>query len=179
MDTPIFENILIVDDHELFRERLARSFRERGYEVRTAEDAVAARKAIQERQPTKMILDLRMPGESGLEALQDLKDMAPQCEILILTGYGSITTAVDAMRQGAYHYMPKPADADEILEAFRKEPSGSTKEPLHTPSLARTEWEHINRVLADCNGNISQAARALGIHRRSLQRKLQKFPPND
>jgi two-component system response regulator RegA len=96
--------------------------------------------------------------------------------VVVLTGYGSIATALEAIRLGARHYLTKPADVDEILAAFDRERSGSPREPSPVPSLARVEWEHINRVLADCGGNISEAARVLGIHRRSLQRKLAKFP---
>jgi len=97
----------------------------------------------------------------------------------VLTAYGSIATALDALRLGAVHYLTKPADVDEILAAFDREVAPeSTAEPSYDPpSLARVEWEHINRVLADCGGNISQAARVLKIHRRSLQRKLGKYPP--
>ena len=101
--------------------------------------------------------------------------------IVVLTGYGSIATAVDAMRLGATSYLPKPADADEILLAFDRAeapPDAAPAEGPPAPSLARAEWEHLNRVLADCGGNISEAARRLGIHRRSLQRKLQKYPPS-
>ncbi len=130
--------------------------------------------------PERAIIDLRMPGKSGLELLRDLKALEPATEIVMLTGYGAIATAVDAIRLGAKHYLPKPATADEILAAFEQgdgDPLAGTEHPLDAPSLARTEWEHINRVLADCGGNISEAARRLGIHRRSLQRKLQKYPP--
>jgi two-component system response regulator RegA len=101
--------------------------------------------------------------------------------IIVLTGYGSIPTTVAAMKRGADHYLSKPADADEILSAYEKlQPSddGEADVPTTTPTLARVEWEHMQRVIADCGGNISQAARALGIHRRSLQRKLSKYPPH-
>ena len=97
--------------------------------------------------------------------------------MVVLTGYGSIATALEAVRLGARHYLTKPADVDEILAAFARErPADSSPSPAAVPTLARVEWEHINRVLADCGGNVSQAARVLGIHRRSLQRKLAKFP---
>ena len=100
----------------------------------------------------------------------------PAMAVVVLTGYGSIATALEAVRLGARHYLTKPADVDEILAAFDREPPGSPRGPSPVPTLARVEWEHINRVLADCGGNISEAARVLGIHRRSLQRKLAKFP---
>ncbi|TNE48965.1 MAG: response regulator [Deltaproteobacteria bacterium] len=174
-------SILLVDDSDVFRERLARAFRERGFDVRTAANAVEARASAEEDSPEKAVLDLRMPGDSGLQLLQDLKAIDPTIEMIILTGYGSIATTIDAMRLGAVYYLPKPADADDILAAFERAQTPPLEPPpdleYEAPSLARTEWEHINRVLSDCGGNISKASRVLGIHRRSLQRKLQKFPP--
>jgi two-component system response regulator RegA len=121
-----------------------------------------------------------MPGRSGLELVRELKELDPATRVVVLTGYGSIATAVEAMRIGATNYLPKPADADDVLAALFPEGvpghSAVEEEPL-APSLARAEWEHINRVMADCGGNLSEAARRLGVHRRSLQRKLQKHPP--
>ncbi|HLL54890.1 MAG TPA: helix-turn-helix domain-containing protein, partial [Myxococcaceae bacterium] len=109
------------------------------------------------------------------------KEIDPATQVVVLTGYGSIATAVQAVRLGATHYVPKPADADDILAAFQRgqqdPPSAPSTIDFQPPTLARAEWEHINRVLGDCGGNISEAARRLGIHRRSLQRKLQKHPP--
>ncbi len=121
-----------------------------------------------------------MPGRSGLELLRALLAIDPSTKVVVLTGYGSIATAVDAMRLGAVHYLAKPADVEEILAAFQRGDGPVTVaagEDIGAPSLARAEWEHINRVLADCDGNISEAARRLKVHRRSLQRKLQKYPP--
>jgi two-component system response regulator RegA len=121
-----------------------------------------------------------MPGRSGLELLRELKRIDPATKVVVLTGFGSIATAVDAMRMGATNYVAKPADADEILAAFARgeQPVSETATAeLPVPSLARAEWEHIHRVLGDCGGNVSEAARRLGIHRRSLQRKLQKLAP--
>ncbi|MFT7642700.1 MAG: two-component system response regulator RegA [Pirellulaceae bacterium] len=174
------KNILLVDDSELFCDRLARAFRDRGYYVRTAGNYDEAMQHARQEAPEYAVVDLRMPGKSGLELVQDLKSLEPSIEVLVLTGFGSIATAVDAIRLGAANYLPKPADADDILAAFQR---GNTEveEPTtgehEVPSLARTEWEHIHRVLADCEGNISEAARRLGIHRRSLQRKLKKRAP--
>ena len=128
------------------------------------------------------VVDLKMPGGSGLDVLESLLEIDPSTRVVILTGYGSIATAVDAVRLGAVNYLPKPADADDILAAFdrgEKPPQHRTDLEFDAPSLARAEWEHINRVLADCGGNISEAARRLGIHRRTLQRKLEKYPPNE
>lgn len=174
-------SILIVDDNENFRTRLARAFTRRGFDVRMAEDANEARSCVEEESPEKAIVDLRMPGDSGLKLIQDMLDIDPTIQIVMLTGYGSIATTIDAIRLGAVSYLAKPADVDDILAAFERGQNPPLKPPepeYETPSLARVEWEHINRVLSDCGGNISKAARVLGIHRRSLQRKLQKYPPH-
>ncbi len=160
--------LLLVDDDATLRERLARAFRDRGFEVATAAGAAEALELAREETPEFAVLDLRMPDRSGLELLRALRGMDPSTRILMLTGYGSIATAVEATRLGAVGYLPKPADADEILAAFAGEAAAA---PIETPSLARTEWEHIQRVLADCGGNVSEAARRLGIHRRARQRK--------
>jgi two-component system response regulator RegA len=174
-------SILLVDDDETLRERLARALRERGYDVRTAGNADDAMARVREDSPEMAVLDLKMPGRSGIELLKEIRAHDPATEVLILTGYGSIATAVEATKLGAVGYVPKPVDADEILAAFQRmrgEPPLASAAPVETPSLARAEWEHIQRVLSDCGGNISEAARRLGIHRRSLQRKLQKYPPS-
>ena len=171
--------LLLVDDDRVLRERLARAFRERGFEVTVAgndDEAIAATGA---ESPELVVVDLRMPGRSGLELVRTLKGKDPSSRILVLTGYGSIATAIEAIRCGAIHYLPKPADADEILAAFKQGGGVAFEGPDQpsTPTLARAEWEHIQRVLMDCSGNVSEAARRLGIHRRSLQRKLLKRPP--
>lgn len=173
------ELILVVDDDERLRERLARALEKRGFDVATAESGEHALKVADKRAPDYAVVDLRMEGMSGLELVRLLKERFPNCVIVVLTGYGSIATAVDAVKLGATHYLPKPADADDILAAFERAelPPNTAPDFEHeVPSLARAEWEHINRVLADCDGNISKAARLLGLHRRSLQRKLSKFP---
>jgi len=169
--------MLIVDDDATLLERLARAFRERGFEVTTVSRGSEALAHVREDTPEYAVLDLRMPDQNGLEVLQAIRALDPATRVLVLTGYGSIATAVDAMRLGAVGYLPKPADADEILAAFSGQGGDKAPGAIETPSLARTEWEHIQRVLADCGGNVSEAARRLGIHRRSLQRKLLKFPP--
>ena len=182
MAAPDRPSILIVDDEEIFRERLARALRDRGYDVQTAPGYDGALEIARVDSPEFAVVDLRMAGPSGLELVRELKKLDPATSVLVLTGYGSIATAVDAMRLGATSYLPKPADADEILAAFTRAgaPVGIThSEDLTAPSLARAEWEHINRILSDCSGNVSEAARRLGIHRRSLQRKLQKRPPSE
>jgi two-component system response regulator RegA len=172
-------SLLLVDDDAIYRERLAKAIAARGFEVRTAAEAEAAVALAEAESPEFAVLDLRMPGESGLELLRRLKAIDPTTKVLMLTGYGSIATAMEAVRLGAANYLTKPADVDDILAAFDP---GSVREEgpedLGTPSLARVEWEHIQRVLNDCEGNLSEAARRLGMHRRSLQRKAaRKRPP--
>lgn len=187
-------SILLVDDDERFRDRLARAFTDRGYEVRSAGHCDAAVALAKTESPEMAVVDLRMPGRSGLDVVRELRAIDAATKIVVLTGYGSIATAVDAMRLGANHYLTKPADVDDLLAAFARTdaaaalpgggaaataPSVASTAGIPTPTLARTEWEHINRVLSDCDGNISEAARRLGIHRRSLQRKLSRFPPRE
>ena len=126
----------------------------------------------------RAIVDLRMPGPSGLVLIRDLLQRQPRVEVVVLTGYGSIATAVEAMRLGARDYLTKPCHADRILIAFDPDPERLREENVEfeVPSLARLEREHIERVLSECNGNISKTARVLGMHRRTLQHKLAKFP---
>ena len=175
------KTILLVDDEDLFRDRLRRAFANRGFSVFEAADYHEAMARIEEQLPDMAVVDLRMPGKSGLEVVRDAKKIHPGIVIVVLTGYGSIATATEAIRLGADSYLPKPADVDDILRAFsgaaELEALGSDDD-FETPSLARAEWEHINRVLADCNGNISEAAKRLGLHRRTLQRKLYKYAPD-
>ena len=129
--------------------------------------------------PDLVLLDLRMPETSGLNLIEDIKNLDSTIAVIILTGYGSIATAMQALKLGADHYLSKPVDADQILAAYDELHTDlpDKKIPDTVPSLARVEWEHIQRVLSDCSGNITQAAKLLGIHRRSLQRKLAKYPP--
>ncbi len=174
-------SILIVEDDDVFRHRLAQAFADRGFEVREARDADEALEAARHDTPEFVVVDLRMPGRSGLDVVRELKALDAATSIVVLTGYGSIATALEAVRLGAQHYLTKPADVEQILAAFERRTDAASPPvdapiPMETPSLARVEWEHINRVLMDCNGNVSQAARVLGLHRRSLQRKLSKFP---
>jgi two-component system response regulator RegA len=174
------ETILLVDDEEHFRDRLGRALSKRGYEVLQAGNYDEAIKAIKAHQPNMAVFDLRMPGPSGLELVKSALELNPLMKIVVLTGYGSIATATEAIRLGAINYLPKPADTDEILAAFsidNPEAAAPPQENIETPSLGRVEWEHINRVLANCGGNISAAAKRLNIHRRTLQRKLLKYPP--
>lgn len=178
--TPPPRTILVVDDDAALRDRLAQAFEDRGWRAVSAHDAESARRAAAAAAPTHAVLDLSMPGDSGLVLLRDLLEADPTLQVVILTGYGSIATAVDAIRLGAVNMIQKPADADMVLAAFERKNAGpqeQTPADYEPPSLARAEWEHIQRVLTDCGGNVSLAARKLGMHRRTLQRKLKTFPP--
>lgn len=176
--------ILVVEDDEVYRDRLVQAFTRRGFEATGAPDGPAAIAAARMASPELALVDLRMPEMSGLDVVRELHAIDDTTRIVVLTAYGSIATALDAIRLGAVHYLTKPAEMDEILQAFERRsedvpgPEDSRSPGYQPQSLAQVEWEHINRVLADCGGNISKAARALGIHRRSLQRKLAKYPPN-
>ncbi len=179
-NVPDVRSILLVDDDGPLRERLAFALRKRGFLVATAanvEEAIAS--AIVE-VPSRAIVDLRMPGASGLSLIKELRRLHRGIRILILSAYGSISTAVDAMRLGADNFLQKPASVDEILLAFEgalpRENWPNSELPFEVPTLERAEWEHITRVLAECQGNVVRAAKALGLHRRTLQRKLSKTP---
>ena len=179
MNTIVPKTILIVDDDEILRTRLSRALRDRDYVVAVASGFEEAVTSFEQNAPSRAIIDLKMPGRSGLELLKVVKQISPQTDIVLLTGYGSIANAVEALKLGATNYVTKPADADEILAAFKPyEEPHRQKQPEYSPqSLAEAEWEHIHRVLSDCGGNISEAARHLEIPRRTLQRKLKKLPP--
>ncbi|MEQ1907619.1 MAG: response regulator [Vicinamibacterales bacterium] len=166
-------SLLIVDDDTAFRERLVRAMRDRGYEAAGVADYPSAIDAAREDSPELALVDLRLVGESGLSVVRDLKALDSSTVVVVLTGYGSIATAVESMKLGAASYLTKPANADQIVAAFD---GTQPADEAQAPSLARVEWEHIHRILTDCAGNVSQAARVLGIHRRSLQRKLAKRP---
>ena len=175
------ESILIIDDEDLFRDRLVRAFRNRGFTVYAAANYDEGIEMIGQHHPQMAVVDLKMPGRSGLDLIADGRKIHPELRCVVLTGYGSIATATEATKLGALYYLPKPADVEDILRAFADDPTlhiEMKEEDFQAPSLARMEWEHINRVLQDCGGNISATAKKLGIHRRSLQRKLQKFPPS-
>ncbi|MBX3466043.1 MAG: response regulator [Planctomycetes bacterium] len=173
--------VLVVDDDVTFRTRLVRAFQERGFAAHGAGTHAEALDLARSVSPDLAVVDLRMAGESGLDVVRDLKALDATTRVLVLTGYGSIATAIEAVRLGAEDYLTKPADADQLLGAFERAQSkrvgAEPPPPGVAPSLARVEWEHIQRVLQDCEGNITKAARILGIHRRSLQRKLANYPP--
>lgn len=174
---------LLIDDNDVFRIRLCRALADRGWRAEGAADGDSALALAETLSPDLALVDLRLPGMGGLDIVRSLRQLDDSIRIIVLTGYGSIATALTATRLGADHYMSKPADADEIVAAYERlesgsEPSGAMAEDSSiVPSLARVEWEHIHRVLDGVEGNISQAARLLGLHRRSLQRKLSKLPP--
>jgi two-component system response regulator RegA len=179
---PDAPSLLIADDDVTLRERLAQALRRRGFDVRTAGSYDEAMALARADAPEMAVVDLRMPGRSGLELIRDLMALDAETKIVVLTGYGSIATTIDAMKLGAVYYLPKPADAEDILAAFARgdaPPLGTSPQDFEVPSLERVKWEHINLVLADCGGNVSEAARRLKLHRRTLQRILQKYPPRD
>ncbi len=169
--------LLLVDDDETFRGVLSAALARRGYDVATAADASGALALAGGRRFDCAVVDLRMPGPSGLTVVEALVRDQPGIRVVVLTGYASIATAVEAIKLEAVHYLTKPADADEVIQAFARR-AGDVHAPVPDtpPSVGRVEWEHIQRVLADSAGNISEAARRLGMHRRTLQRKLHKRP---
>lgn len=167
--------MLLVDDDEPFRSRLARALRARGVDVAEAASVADASRVARERRPQHALIDLRMEDGSGLDVLSALRRELPDVVCIVLTGYGSIATAVEAVRRGAFDYLTKPVDADEVLRAFEQGPEDEDV-AASVPSLHRVEWEHIQRVLAEHDGNISATARTLRMHRRTLQRKLAKKP---
>lgn len=170
--------MLLVEDDETFGRVISRAMQQRGYEVSHAISADIATQLL-ERSPFDLaILDLNLGGHSSLSLIPVLKDVNPGMRILVLTGYASIATAVDAIKLGADNYLAKPADADEILAALLEDPlNHQDEEQIQAPmSVRRLEWEHIQKVLKENDGNISETARQLNMHRRTLQRKLQKRP---
>ena len=169
--------ILLVDDDEAFTQVMTRGFERRGWDVATAGDADAALARCADYAPSHILLDLNMPGTSGLVVLPQLLALAPAAKLVVLTGYSSIATAVSATQAGATNYLCKPATIDEVLQAFEgSTDTGATPVRTDPISVERLEWEHIQKVLQDNDNNISATARALGMHRRTLQRKLQKRP---
>lgn len=170
--------MLLCDDDRAFRAALGAAFTRRGWSVHLAGSGDEALAVAAEHTLARAVVDLRMPSMSGLDLLRELLQLQPRLQVVVLTGYGSIPTAIEAVKRGAINYLTKPAEPAEIDAAFDELPAAD--EPgadVTVPSLDRAQWEHLQRVLADTQGNISEAARRLGMHRRSLQRKLQKLPP--
>jgi two-component system response regulator RegA len=184
-------SLLLVDDDQPFRERMAGALRARGFAVFTAVDLESAVRTAAAERPEVAIVDLRLPDSSGHDVARGIVAVSPASKLVILTGYGSIASAVEAIQSGVRQYLTKPLDADELVAAIDKLESGAggaggggggrpapeAAATEGTPSLARAEWEHIQRVLGDAGGNVSEAARRLGIARRTLQLKLKKYPP--
>ncbi len=171
------ETILLVDDEKHFLDILCRALVRRGYLVTTASDIESALIKAAQVDFEFAIIDLRIGIDSGLPLVKQLKEIIPETRIVMLTGYASIATAVEAIKLGATHYLTKPADVEDIIAAFTKEQGDEKIKPAENPiSVQRLEWEHIQKVLQECDNNVSAAARALGMHRRTLQRKLQKRP---
>ena len=170
--------LLLVDDDLTFCQVLAKALEARGYTVETAHDGKSALRLIYETTPEFAVVDLRLPDMSGLKLVERLKSVDEHTNILCLTGYGSIATAIEAIKLGATYYLTKPANAAQIVAAFgHKEPNTTIVTAEHLLSVDRLEWEHIQGVLTHHDGNISATSRALNMHRRTLQRKLQKHPP--
>jgi two-component system, response regulator RegA len=171
------QRLLLVDDDEVFCSVLAQALRKRGFDVVVAHDIESGLAAAVREPPAYALVDLCLPDASGLRIVERLGALTRDVRIVVLTGYASIATAVEAVKLGAVHYLTKPADIDDIVCAFGRD-EGDASAP-HAPrpmSVDRLEWEHIQKVLLECDGNISMTARRLGMHRRTLQRKLQKRP---
>ncbi|SEI46692.1 response regulator transcription factor [Frateuria terrea] len=174
--------LLIVDDDATFVRVLSRALGSRGFEAIGATRADEARVLARRHQPRYCVLDLKLGEENGLKLISELHALVPEMRILLLTGYASIATAVEAIKRGAHDYLAKPVDADAVVRALLEGegPASIDDEPPEAPeaplALRRLEWEHIQRVLTECDGNISETARRLGMHRRTLQRKLGKHP---
>ncbi|MBP0048148.1 response regulator transcription factor [Marinobacterium sp. AK62] len=173
------ERFLIVDDDPAFTRVLARAMTRRGFDTQVARNVEQALEMARETPPDFATVDLKMEGPSGLSLIPLLRELNPAMKLLVLTGYASIATTVEAIKSGADNYLPKPADADQILKALQvsQVPVDTAPDIPETPlSVNRLEWEHIQKVLQEHDGNISATARALGMHRRTLQRKLAKHP---
>ena len=180
--TTIARPLLLLDDDATFVRVLARALTSRGFEVLTATNFDEARALARRHHPRYCVLDLKLGEENGLRLIPELHALVPDIRVLLLTGYASIATAVEAIKRGAHDYLAKPVDADAVVRALLDgdNADGEENEPPDAPeaplALRRLEWEHIQRVLTECDGNISETARRLGMHRRTLQRKLSKHP---
>jgi two-component system response regulator RegA len=170
-------SFLIVDDDKPFLSRLAKAMEARGYQVRTAETLEAGTQAIREGAPAYAVVDMRLEDGNGLDVIRMLRETRPDCRAIVLTGYGNIATAVTAVKLGAIDYLSKPADADDILAALTASGETKPRPPENPMSADRVRWEHIQRVYELCNRNVSETARRLHMHRRTLQRILAKRAP--
>jgi len=169
--------LLLTDDDEIFCSVLASALEKRGFAVEVAHNVEEAIALVGDSAPEYAVVDLNMPGESGLHLVEHLHRLDNHTRIVVLTGFASVATAVEAIKLGAVHYLAKPADADDVVAALDRESGDVEAEISGQPmSTRRLEWEHIQKVLMECEGNISATARKLGMHRRTLQRKLAKRP---
>ena len=169
--------LLIVEDDRAFLERLARAMETRGFSVRTSDNVADAMAQISRAPPAFAVVDLRLGDGNGLDVVSALKRQRPDARAIVLTGYGNIATAVTAVKLGAVDYLAKPADADDVVNALLATGAGKTEPPQNPMSADRVRWEHIQRIYEMCNRNVSETARRLNMHRRTLQRILAKRAP--
>jgi len=169
--------LLIVDDDRPFLTRLGRAMESRGFDVDTAESVADAKRLIEEKPPAYAVVDMRLGDGNGLDVIQYVRERRPDARAVILTGYGNIATAVNAVKYGAVDYLAKPADADDVYAALMAESDSQAEPPENPMSADRVRWEHIQRVYELCNRNVSETARRLNMHRRTLQRILAKRAP--
>ena len=171
------KSLLIVDDDNPLRERLARAMGKKGFQVTQAESIQRGINEVKNAPPTFAVIDLRLDDGSGLEVVKEIKKLKKDSRVIMLTGYGNIPTAVAAIKAGAIDYIPKPADADDVEKALLALPESKAVPPENPMSADRVKWEHIHRVFELCNRNVSETARRLKMHRRTLQRILSKRSP--
>ncbi len=171
------KSLLIVDDDNTFRERLSRAMEKKGFVVSQAEGVKSGIASLNSKNPAFAVVDLRLGDGNGLEVVKELQKKNSNSKIIMLTGYGNIPTAVAAIKQGAIDYLAKPADADDIEKALLADPKSKAQPPENPMSADRVKWEHIHRVFELCNRNVSETARRLKMHRRTLQRILYKRSP--
>ena len=171
------KSLLIVDDDNPFRERLARAMEKKGFIVTQAEGVKKGIDSVKITKPAFAVIDLRLNDGNGLEVVKEIQNLSTNSRIIMLTGYGNIPTAVAAIKQGAIDYLAKPADADDVEKALLADPNKKAQPPENPMSADRVKWEHIHRVFELCNRNVSETARRLKMHRRTLQRILSKKSP--
>jgi two-component system response regulator RegA len=171
------KSLLIVDDDNPFRERLARAMEKKGFEVFQSENVKKGIESVKHKKPAFAVVDLRLGDGNGLEVVKQIQLLNPTSRIIMLTGYGNIPTAVAAIKEGAIDYLAKPADADDVEKALLADPDKRAQPPENPMSADRVKWEHIHRVFELCNRNVSETARRLKMHRRTLQRILSKRSP--
>ena len=176
-ELPEDASLLIIDDDKAFLQRLGRAMEQRGFKVRMADTVSEATELIRQEPPAFAIVDMRLEDGNGLEVIAELSKLRPNARGIILTGYGNIATAVTAVKLGAVDYLAKPADADEVTDALLAPPNSKAAPPENPMSADRVRWEHIQRVYELCNRNVSETARRLNMHRRTLQRILAKRAP--